>query len=495
MASKSKTKVAVNTKDGKSRVVQTGSKAETRYKNEGASFDSSSSAVSSGMAAIKERSTAATRYARENGEDALLGPMGTDKAGFVKPVYNSVSGTYSAPPTITALNTTPNPGINIPTPPATTTTGSTAMNGVGATATAATANQAALDAAQKETEKSQGDWMKAMLEEPNTEKIYEKTVRDADLRAKTQLVNTFTGQLNAIVAKSQADKLSLVGTGRGVTEAIIGGQQAQIDREAAIQSLPIAAQLSAAQGDLAAAQDQVNTLFKIRAEDASNKYNRKVKVAEAVYGFASVKQKAALDEKLRMDERAYSEKKEQRAFAADLALTALKNGQPTVMASIMNADPNSDTYMETVMSHGKGISISQGRSGGGGSSSSYSVALAPEDRRILTGAGFTSAEIATLEQDVNRIGLDAILKNSQLTAANRAGIKKVFGGADEPLDRMTVSKATGLTDDYKKKDGWFGVFGKSQGSELDEYMDTVRFYESEGLSRTAILEKLKSAAK
>ncbi|MEG7973033.1 hypothetical protein, partial [Listeria monocytogenes] len=85
------------------------------------------------------------------------------------------------------------------------------------------------------------------------------------IQAKQTAVNNYQTQLNNIVAKAQADVLSTQGQGRGIPEVIIGGQQAQINKEAAIQSLPIQALLSSAQGDLQTAQAHVDKLFQIYA--------------------------------------------------------------------------------------------------------------------------------------------------------------------------------------------------------------------------------------
>ena len=62
---------------------------------------------------------------------------------------------------------------------------------------------------------------------PNLASINSKLERQAGIEKKQQLVNTYQGQLNTIVNKAQADILSTQGQGRGIPEAIIGGQQAQ----------------------------------------------------------------------------------------------------------------------------------------------------------------------------------------------------------------------------------------------------------------------------
>src|SRR3990167_3654662 len=59
---------------------------------------------------------------------------------------------------------------------------------------------------------------------PNTADIYSQATQEAGIQQKRQVVQSYTNSLNAIVAKAQADQLSVTGQGRGVPEVIIGGQ-------------------------------------------------------------------------------------------------------------------------------------------------------------------------------------------------------------------------------------------------------------------------------
>lgn len=127
----------------------------------------------------------------------------------------------------------------------------------------------------------------------DTSSIYQQLQNETQIQAKQQAVNNLSAQLNAITAKSQADQLSVTGQGRGIPEAIIGGQQAQISKEAAIQALPIQAQLAYAQGNLQMAQENLNTLFKIRSEDAiaqTNQYNKLVDMSYDIFSKAEQRQ-------------------------------------------------------------------------------------------------------------------------------------------------------------------------------------------------------------
>jgi hypothetical protein len=97
----------------------------------------------------------------------------------------------------------------------------------------------------------------------------------------------YSSQLNSIVANRDANMLKLEGQGRGITDVIIGGQQAQVQKEAAIAALPVQAQLAAVQGKIQVATDYINKWGSLLVQDATNKFNQKTKLAESAYAFAS----------------------------------------------------------------------------------------------------------------------------------------------------------------------------------------------------------------
>lgn len=336
--------VVAKTSSGKTAIVRTGSKAEAKYKAQGATFSSDAGTLGSAREASKERTRARS----------LADPMTVlENAGGTVP-------SYTPPPTISSATLTPAPAINLPTAPAPSGTGTAAMTQVGGLASAPPAPEVA------QADSDFKKYLKSIAKPESTADIYAKAEKEAGVQQKQQTVNNLTGQLNAIVAKSQADKLSLVGQGRGVTEAIIGGQQAQIDREAAIQSLPISAQLAAAQGDLESAQSHLETLFRIRSEDAKNKADYKNKIAETIYNYATKKQQAALDARKLQDEREFTITRDNIAYQRDLAHTALQTGQSGLLPSILGVDPNSKDFNTSIIPVASRISVPQKGSGGGG---------------------------------------------------------------------------------------------------------------------------------
>ena len=168
-----------------------------------------------------------------------------------------------------------------------------------------------------------------------------KLEKENKLAQKRQAVSNYTGQLNAIVAKSQAEQLGLEGQGRGITESIIGGQQAQINREAAIAALPVQAQLAAAQGDLEMAQQHVDKLFAIKRQDAQALFQFKSNVINSVYEFADKQEQRRFDAIKLKEDRAYQENRAQLDLANQSVANAVASGgaQPGEINKLMAMEP------------------------------------------------------------------------------------------------------------------------------------------------------------
>lgn len=201
------------------------------------------------------------------------------------------------------------------------------------------------------------DYLKNLVAPPSTADLYQKAEADAGIVQKQQKVQEFTNTLNGIVAKANADQLSVTGQGRGIPEAIIGGQQAQISKEAAIASLPVAAQLAAAQGDLKLAQDHLATYFSLVKEDAANMTAYKNKLVDAVYNFADKQDQRALDAKKTKDTEAFTLMVNNLDFAQTISSKAIENGQPTIASKITALDPKSPTYRSDISALEKLIKV------------------------------------------------------------------------------------------------------------------------------------------
>lgn len=125
-----------------------------------------------------------------------------------------------------------------------------------------------------------------------------------------KVVNDLTATLNGITAKSQADQLSVTGQGRGIPEAIIGGQQAEISKEAAIQALPVSAQIAAAQGNLSLAQNHLDQVYKIKSSALDTAYTNQVNQFNAIKGYLNGEEARTLAVLDRNETRAYNDSKD-----------------------------------------------------------------------------------------------------------------------------------------------------------------------------------------
>ncbi len=206
--------------------------------------------------------------------------------------------------------------------------------------------------------------MKQDLNAPNQEKILAKLERDAGLEQKKQEVSNYTGQLNSIVAQSQADALSVTGQGRGIPEAIIGGQQAQIYKEAAIKALPIQALLANAQGNLEMAQQHVDTLFKIRSEDAQAQYKYQSNYIDSLFEFATASQQRKMQAIKDQQKQVLDTKENNAATAKAYSMQALETN-PSLAARFMKLDTTSPNFQQELAGLVGQFTVPQKATGGG----------------------------------------------------------------------------------------------------------------------------------
>lgn len=214
----------------------------------------------------------------------------------------------------------------------------------------ATTDQQISDAEKKSKEDFQS-YLDNLTAPPDSADAYKKAQKQTQILEKQNKVNDLTGQLNSIVATGEKNKLSLVGQGRGIPEVIIGGQQAEIGRETAIQALPVQAQLSAVQGDLDTAEQNLNTLFKIYSDDATNNYNYKKSVNEAVYKFADSQDKAKLERLQKQQDREYEQSQRDLKARQDIALEATKNGAGAATISAITQAPDFNSALKAAGSY------------------------------------------------------------------------------------------------------------------------------------------------
>lgn len=184
--------------------------------------------------------------------------------------------------------------------------------------------QQAKDKQATDYNKSTQDLLASILS-PEQNLVSAKQVSGMD--AAQKLANDENAKLQAIIKQGQANQLSVVGQGRGIPEAIIGGQQAQFARETAIQALPVQASLEAAQGNLAAATATFDKLFQAKQQDSQNKLTYGFKVIDSIAQFAGEKDKIALDYVKQLEQRKADASKANMDTANQMLVTIAQNGK------------------------------------------------------------------------------------------------------------------------------------------------------------------------
>lgn len=112
-----------------------------------------------------------------------------------------------------------------------------------------------------------------------------------------QAADSLTAEIGAIDARANAQILSLEGQGRGQTTSFLGGEQARIQREAAIATLPLQAQLLASQGNLDRANKTLDIWFQAASQDITNEFNYNMKLYDVASQLASTKQQNIIEDK------------------------------------------------------------------------------------------------------------------------------------------------------------------------------------------------------
>lgn len=178
----------------------------------------------------------------------------------------------------------------------------------------------------------------------NKEKEFNRLEKQSGIRDYEQKVNDYTSQLNSITASSQAEQLKLEGQGRGQTEGFVGGEQARINREAAIAALPVQAQLAAAQGSLQFAESRLNRLWAIRSSDIDAQYNHRANVVNKVLEFANASESRLLNARLSDIADKKATEKDNLNQIREWSKMALQSGQNELISQFATLDPASENF-------------------------------------------------------------------------------------------------------------------------------------------------------
>lgn len=296
------------------------------------------------------------------------GSRGGSKSNYSSPSYstNFLSGgssSFSAPSsTSVAAGTIGTQSNNIASAPSTVNYQGTALGGnvsVGGdpntgiipTGVSSTTGESVAGEPEKESASSALDTYLDSLKAPADEgRLYDKALKESGLRAAKQQRSNTQAQINAITTQMNTDLLQLRGTAarEGVTEAVYGGQQAQVSREATIKLLPLQAQLAVDQDNVQLAESHLDTLYKIYVDDAQASVDFYNNQAKAIYENASAKEKRQLDEMSTQKEVERELLKDDVDFQRSSASQALKDGNIRLYNALTSIRPptniNSPSY-------------------------------------------------------------------------------------------------------------------------------------------------------
>ena len=276
---------------------------------------SSVSSLSKQLSSLSKTASAAAATAKSQGKDTTGITNAINKSNAMVSQTNrqgskSFSGSseekaYNAN-VITAASMAPAPTIKLPTPAVPTgvpdiTSLNTALKNPTTGLNTDTSGGFTVDQITQDAMTSGQDRFTKMLsdlketKQPSVVDIQQKLDKQTGIDNLKQQEAQYTGQIDSIVKNRDANILKLEGQGRGITDVIIGGQQAQINKEAAIAALPVQAQLAAVQGKIQVASDFINKWGTLMMQDATNQYNQKVKTIDAVYNFGTAQDKLKFD--------------------------------------------------------------------------------------------------------------------------------------------------------------------------------------------------------
>lgn len=332
---------------------------------------------------------------------------------------------------------------------------------------------AAISPTEQTVQQSQTDlfsqYLKSQKAQPDLASIQTKLEQDNQIQQKREAKNQYQTQLNSIVTQAQAQNLALEGQGRGQTSSFVGGEQARINREAAIKALPVQALLSAASQDLETAQSHVDKMFQIYAKDAENQVNYFNRQADLAYNFLDKQQQNQLqtirDEKSFQQNLLLKNIDTQQGYANE----ALKNGNIRLFNAITGIRPptdlNSATYKTDLATYNKEMNNAvakygqTGTSGGGGSTGARVLSSLPVS---IQGKVIAAAE---------KFGTTDIVKKFNSTADSINVVNGIQANSTNPADHQAIvyAFAKALDPDSAVKEGEYDTIKKYAQSAVSRY--------------------------
>jgi len=342
--------------------------------------------------------------------------------------------------------------------------------------------------------------MRGLTEQPSSTDLYNQAYNasgidfaEQEALAKRRAVRAAQAELGGIQSELQAvadsakqqnlqleQSINQGSTGVGGAGALASGsflnvRQQEINRQAAIASLPLQAKALAAsakvaslQGDaeyaqstLGMAQEKLNTTFKLMSEDSSRKQDLQMKMFDVIYNVLNKKEQARVDEMKSQITTNQSSLSDARNFAQTLSASALSNGQADIAAQltqIPQPDVRSKTFASDLQNYNNEIARLQGqirpKAGVGGVAEVLSIADA---KSLGVPYGTTQAQAAAMG-----IVPGAQEEGTYRTQLADTGRQAVFG-------LLNIAEANP------------GIFGKTAALPIPDFMrsDAFRNYKAQ----------------
>lgn len=302
-------------------------------------------------------------------------------------------------------------------------------------------------------------------------------LEDEGVREKEAEYKRITNQINAkdLAHRRKIEKIR----NENPTGQLSSGQTIAIEkaeREWASERADLSIAAAFARDDFLTAEAIVNDKIEAETEDLRTELESIQFFLQRNEARLSSEQKTILDQQINQIDREIKEKSDLTSNIGQLQLEAAKNGAPSnVIVSIGKAQDIQGAIVAASQY------IGGGQDGGGGGSSE-TIAITAEDRRTLTGAGFTSTDISDLQRAVRDFGVEAVLETLD-SESKKAAVRKVYNVAEPEfeLTREAVAQIFGVEDTTDKKGGFLGFGAKSGRDTIDEVMAFVERHRSFGM--------------
>lgn len=234
------------------------------------------------------------------------------------------------------------------------------------------------------------------------------------------------------------------------TGQLTEGQQIAIDKlgkDWAIEKAALSISAAFAKDDYTTAKQIVDDRIDAETEGLKNELDGLKFFYSENQDRLSDERKQILEFQIAQVEDEKAQKEEVLSQIGAIQLAAAENGAP---ADVIVGIGKATDLTTAITKAGSWVDQTIDRKGTGGGGSSL-IDLAPEDERILAGAGFSAADIKDIQKSVAEFGIDATI-NALSTEAQKAAVRKVYNVAEG--ETMYTPEKINTAATMKKAQSW-----------------------------------------